>query len=263
MIKILALGDSYTAGQSITPEERYIHQLADLLRENGAPQSHIKIVAKGGWKAETLKGGLDEAIPGLNVTDPEHGKTLYDYDLVTLLVGVNDVMIGNYIPVFKEQYSMLLERTRRLAGGDASRVLVMNLPAFGHTPDAHNPKSLANRGTCGFVKLHEQSKPEFNTPQGIQHFVERYNLAIANMVKTFNAKLPEKKRATLVDIHSITTQLPVIVQGNGSPMHAPEYFDARGVHYKPEMYRQWAEALLPHALGILKTKPAPHGITVH
>jgi lysophospholipase L1-like esterase len=263
MVKILALGDSYTAGQAVKTEERFTFQLARLLKQHGAPEASITTIAKGGWKADTLKGALDQALPGLNVIDPEYGKVKYEYDLVTLLVGVNDLTVGNPRDTFCEQYDILIRRALFLTRGNAGRVLVLSLPAYGHSPDAHNPQTLKARGQCGMVKRHMQAIKGYNTPGGIKATVERYNAALHNLVRRHNRAHPKGNQIQWVDIHTLTRVLPSMKHESGSDMHLPEYFDKQGVHYKPEMYKTWAEAMLPYALSALRNHPAPQGILMH
>ncbi|MDX1418866.1 MAG: GDSL-type esterase/lipase family protein, partial [Rubricoccaceae bacterium] len=79
--RFLALGDSYTIGEGVAPEERWPSRLAARLRAEGVPLQDPEVVAVTGWTTDELAGGLDAAEAG--------GRVQGRYALVTLLVGVN------------------------------------------------------------------------------------------------------------------------------------------------------------------------------
>ena len=117
--RYLALGDSYTIGESVPESGRWPVQLAKRLHI-GAPQ----IIARTGWTTDEL----DAAITGANPRPP--------FDLVTLLIGVNNQYRGRSAGEFREQFSALLQRAIRFAGGDAGRVVVVSIPDWGVMPFA-------------------------------------------------------------------------------------------------------------------------------
>src|SRR4051812_20919346 len=55
---ILALGDSYTIGESVSPAERFPVQLADSLRKNKMEMEDPKIIATTGWTTGDLLNGI-------------------------------------------------------------------------------------------------------------------------------------------------------------------------------------------------------------
>src|SRR4051812_36605440 len=81
-LRYLALGDSYTIGEGAAPSERWPVQLADLLRQRGPAVEEPQIIARTGWTVTELDRGIDAAAP--------RGP----FDLVTLLIGVNDQYRG-------------------------------------------------------------------------------------------------------------------------------------------------------------------------
>ncbi|MES1226200.1 MAG: GDSL-type esterase/lipase family protein, partial [Bacteroidota bacterium] len=94
----LALGDSYTIGQSIPENENYPHQVVSLLKKDGL-EGQLKIIATTGWTTDQLEVGISSA--------ERDGLLLKPYDIVTLLIGVNnqyrgDQEIGAYKPAFEE-----------------------------------------------------------------------------------------------------------------------------------------------------------------
>ncbi len=123
-VRFLALGDSYTIGESITPTGRWPVQLAALLRDQGIPVEEPQIIAKTGWTTDELSAAIDAARPSGT------------FDLVTLLIGVNNQYRGRSIDEFREQFRELLARSIGFAGGNAQRVVVLSIPDWGVTPFA-------------------------------------------------------------------------------------------------------------------------------
>lgn len=117
--RYLALGDSYTIGESVAADERFPMQLARDLNL-GEPQ----IIAKTGWTTDELNAAIDAA----NVT----GK----YELVTLLIGVNNQYRGRDVEQYRGEFAALLQRAIGFAGGDAKNVVVVSIPDWGVTPFA-------------------------------------------------------------------------------------------------------------------------------
>lgn len=123
-LSVLALGDSYTIGESVAEEERWPVQLVEALREEGLRMEAPLIVARTGWTTDELIGGIQEA--GVAGT----------YDLVTLLIGVNNQYRGRGLEEFRLQFSDLLEQAVSLAAGGSDGVLVLSIPDWGVTPFA-------------------------------------------------------------------------------------------------------------------------------
>lgn len=122
-IRYLALGDSYTIGESVPENERWPHQLADLLRQDGHT-TEVTIIARTGWTTDELWKGIEAAQP-----EPP-------YDLVSLLIGVNNQYRGYDINEYREQFVFLLGKSIEYAGGDPNRVIVLSIPDWGVTPFA-------------------------------------------------------------------------------------------------------------------------------
>jgi uncharacterized membrane protein YfcA/lysophospholipase L1-like esterase len=122
--RILSLGDSYTIGEAVTEAERWPLQLAELLRQRGAEVESPRIIARTGWTTMDLQAAINEA-----ELEPA-------YDLVTLLIGVNNQYQGRSLEEYRQGFAALLERAITLAGSDASRVLVLSIPDYGVTPFA-------------------------------------------------------------------------------------------------------------------------------
>jgi lysophospholipase L1-like esterase len=120
----LALGDSYTIGESVSPEERWPMQLAKLLGDEGYPVGERRILARSGWTT----GELIAAIENEDLTPT--------YDLVSLLIGVNNQYRGYSQETYRQEFSNLLNQAITFAGGDPVRVLVLSIPDWSVTPYA-------------------------------------------------------------------------------------------------------------------------------
>lgn len=126
-IRYLALGDSYTIGESVEEAERWPNQLAKLLERS--PQFagggvEVTSIARTGWTTDELWQGIQAR----TVSPP--------YDLVSLLIGVNNQYRGRDIEEYREQFAFLLGKSIEYAGGDANRVIVLSIPDWGVTPFA-------------------------------------------------------------------------------------------------------------------------------
>lgn len=123
VFRVLALGDSYTIGESVPEEERWPNQLAGLLQAKGI-QSDVTIIARTGWTTEELWQGIQ----GTEIQPP--------YDLVSLLIGVNNQYRGYDIHEYREQFAFLLNKAIEYAGEEPKRVIVLSIPDWGVTPFA-------------------------------------------------------------------------------------------------------------------------------
>lgn len=122
-IRFLALGDSYTIGESVLENERWPNQLAQKLSADGI-QTGVTIVARTGWTTNELWQGIQEQ----PIQPP--------YDLVSLLIGVNNQYRGYDINEYREQFVFLLSKAIEYAGGDPKHILVLSIPDWGITPFA-------------------------------------------------------------------------------------------------------------------------------
>jgi lysophospholipase L1-like esterase len=120
----LALGDSYTIGHDVPEEKRYPVQLAHSLQQNGFIPATVQVIARTGWTTDELSAAMDQAV----FNDP--------YDLVTLLIGVNNQYRGRSADNYSIEFTSLLKRAIMLAGENPSRVIVLSIPDWGVTPFA-------------------------------------------------------------------------------------------------------------------------------
>ena len=122
-IRYLALGDSYTIGESVAENKRWPNQLAAMLSEQGI-QTDVTIIARTGWTVDELWEGVQ--------ANPPDGT----YDLVTLLIGVNDQYRGYPLDGYREDFRFMLGKAIEYAGGHPQRVVVLSIPDWGFTPFA-------------------------------------------------------------------------------------------------------------------------------
>lgn len=121
-LKYLALGDSYTIGQSVSIDERWPVKLARDLKKAGKPVATPDIVALTGWTTYNLLTALDQNRPS------------GQYDLVSLLIGVNNQYQGRGTEEYRTQFRELLLRSVSYAAGEPKRVFVLSIPDWGVTP---------------------------------------------------------------------------------------------------------------------------------
>jgi len=120
----LALGDSYTIGESVNEFERWPLQLTATLRASGIVIGEPTIIARTGWTTDELNDAIDKA--ELNGT----------YDVVSLLIGVNNQYRGRAPENYREEFRALLRRAIGFAGNRPQRVVVLSIPDWGVTPFA-------------------------------------------------------------------------------------------------------------------------------
>ena len=123
--RYLALGDSYTIGQSVAPDQNFPSQLVTRLRAAGISLQDPEIIAVTGWTTRDLGNAI-------GIRKPKG-----PYDAVTLLIGVNDQYQGLDILGYREGFTRLLNSAIRLTGNRPSRVFVLSVPDYSVTPFAN------------------------------------------------------------------------------------------------------------------------------
>lgn len=122
--RYLALGDSYTIGESVEVEERFPNQLAVLLANEGITVE-VKTIARTGWTTDELWQGIQAE----TLSPP--------YDMVSLLIGVNNQYRGRSIEEYREGFVFLLNKAIEYAGGNIKHIIVFSIPDWGVTPFAY------------------------------------------------------------------------------------------------------------------------------
>ncbi len=199
-LRYLALGDSYTIGEGVAPADRWPNELARHLAVEGfsGAADGPEIIARTGWTTDELATAIDEAKP--------RGP----YDLVTLLIGVNDQYRGRSVEAFGTEFHGLLVRAIRFAGGRSGRVLVLSIPDWGVTRFAAAEGRLPSERIAGEI--------------------DAYNAVVRREC--------ERAGAAYLDITGMTR----------SAGGAEGELVADGLHPSASQYRRWARAALPLAL---------------
>lgn len=128
-ISYLALGDSYTIGESVLPAGRWPNQLAHALRAQGIALADPRIIANTGWTTDELSDAMDAA---------DASAPLGQCGLVSLAIGVNNQYRGRDVDNYRLELTALLERAIRLAGDNPRHVLMLSIPDWGVTPFARD-----------------------------------------------------------------------------------------------------------------------------
>ncbi|TXK44839.1 SGNH/GDSL hydrolase family protein [Pontibacter qinzhouensis] len=120
----LALGDSYTIGEGVPEADRWGVLLAELLREHGVSVATPSTIARTGWTTSELSQAVTEA------------NLQQKYDMVSLLIGVNNQYRGQPVERFRVEFEQLLNTAIAIANQEAEHVLVLSIPDWGITPFA-------------------------------------------------------------------------------------------------------------------------------
>jgi len=121
---LLSLGDSYTIGEQLPPDQSFPQQTATILKKNGIIIDPLKIIAVTGWTTDELMN----AIKNENISQT--------FDLVTLLIGVNNQYRGRDTSDYRNEFRKLLEIALSFSGNNPGRVYVLSIPDWGNTPFA-------------------------------------------------------------------------------------------------------------------------------
>lgn len=190
-ISYLALGDSYTIGESVDEQQRWPVQLAERLSSKGKPCLPPKIIATTGWRTDDLANAIAK----------ENLKA--EYGLVSLLIGVNNQYQGKSVDAYKPEFEELLKTAIKLAGGDKSKVFVVSIPDYGYTPfgkpkqpaisselDKFNAanKEIAERMGVRYVNITDISRKGFDDPSlvasdGLHPSGKQYSLWVERILK--------------------------------------------------------------------------------
>lgn len=198
----LALGDSYTIGEGVADAGRWPVQLVQALRADGLAITDPQVIAQTGWTTDELDAAIDAA------------HLLPEYDLASLLIGVNNQYRGRSVEEYREQFGGLLERAIGFTQGRRERVLVLSIPDWGVTAFGQQDA----RGMAG----------------------------IAAEIDTFNAAAQDicrQRGVAFVDITGVSRTL-----GEQSAMQA-----ADGLHPSALMYAEWTRLALPYARAMVAT----------
>jgi len=127
-LKLLSLGDSYTIGESVCASCRFPVQLKDSIAKQLRSEDAIsvQVIATTGWTTTQLKN----AVASANLTN--------QFDLVTLLIGVNNQYQNKPFTLYEQEFPELLQTAIDLAKGDVKKVVVVSIPDYAYTPFGQN-----------------------------------------------------------------------------------------------------------------------------
>ncbi len=172
----MALGDSYTIGTSVGPKETYVHLLADKLRKSYSIEvADPCIVARDGWRTDNLANALDNEMPRS------------DYNLVSLLIGVNDQYQGFSVDGYRDRFTALVERAIGFADGRVSRVFVIGIPDYAYTPNGGGSEQITKEVDA------------FN--QAARTVTARYNLPFFDVTPISRQGLDQPKLVAKDELH--------------------------------------------------------------
>lgn len=197
--KYLALGDSYTIGTKLEdPKKAFPYQIVERLKEDGVSMDKPKIIAKNGWTTADLIRAIQK--------EKENG----NYDLVSVLIGVNDQHDGLPFDGFRAALSTILDSAVKFAGGDRNRVFVISIPDYGVTPygqkkDSHKismeikqynrvVKAVANmRGISFFnitpISLRSANEPDLISSDNLHPAAGQYKMWVDSFYDRIKAKV--------------------------------------------------------------------------
>jgi lysophospholipase L1-like esterase len=192
-VSYLALGDSYTIGQGVDPSQNYPNLLTSKLRNRGITINDPVVIAVTGWTTQDLLQAMRKA----QLDDKQ-------FDLLTLLIGVNNQYRGQSLEEYEKDLSELMIKSLALVGDDKNRIIVISIPDWGVTPYA---SSLA-----------------------------RDKAMIAAEIDRFNEKNKSLAEKTGVRYLEITEEYR-------SLGHMEQYLAVDGLHPSEKVYDRWAERL--------------------
>jgi lysophospholipase L1-like esterase len=200
-ISYLALGDSYTIGESVPLEHNFPYQLSAKLNSKGLDIGKPHIIAVTGWTSSELQTAI------------EAESLQQKFDLVTLLIGVNNQYRGESLETYRKEFKELLQTAIDFADGNKAHVFVVSIPDWGVTP--------------------------YGQSSG------RDLKAVADEIDAFNAI---NKEETLAEGISYTDITPASRRAQTEP----DLVATDGLHYSEKMHGEWVDSLIPSIVKALK-----------
>lgn len=132
-ISYLALGDSYTVGEAVNQEESFPYQLMAQLKNQGYNTTSAEVIAETGWRTDEL---LKKA---------KRANKKETYDLVSLLIGVNNEYQGQTVEEFEPEFRACLQHAIDHATKGNKGVFVLSIPDYAYTPFGKENKKISKR----------------------------------------------------------------------------------------------------------------------
>ncbi|MBE0654014.1 MAG: T9SS type A sorting domain-containing protein, partial [Bacteroidales bacterium] len=149
-VSMLALGDSYTIGQSVPVNERWPHQLIDLLRDKGVVAEYPDYIATTGWTTKNLLQGIETKLNSEKA-----------YNLVSILIGVNNQYQGLDISLYEPDLRTIINKALEIVGNDTSRIFILSIPDYAYTPFGSGLNSIT-AGINAYNAINKRLAGEYN-----------------------------------------------------------------------------------------------------
>lgn len=143
-IHYLALGDSYTIGESVEQQQTFPFLLAEQLKSKSNLDIIPTVIARTGWTTGELQAAVDKAKPSS------------DYDFVTLLIGVNNQYRGQSLKQYEREFTVLLDQAIVFAQNEKEKVIVISIPDYGCTPYGAGSKERIGREIDEFNRVNKR-----------------------------------------------------------------------------------------------------------
>jgi acyl-CoA thioesterase I len=193
----LALGDSYTIGEGVNYSENLPSQLVARANELHGDSLYFlppSITARTGWDAAELLQQLEQ----------ENLRS--SYDLITLLIGVNNQYQGQAFSLFEEDYAELLEFALAKTDDAGGQLILLSIPDYAYTPSGQNSSD----------------------PMRVSTEIDKYNAYI-------------EQQAELLDLAFVN-----ITDISREGLEKPSLVASDGLHPSAKMYGRWVERLLDY-----------------
>ena len=197
-IKILSLGDSYTKGESVCNNCGFPVQLKNQLYNTIEEVSlvELEVIAETGWTTANLLSAIESQDPSDN------------FDLVTLLIGVNNQYQGLSFSQYETQFPQLVEKALESVNNRVDKVVILSIPDYAYTPFGQSSSD----------------------PDEISDEIDTYN----NFAKAY----ANERNITFLDITDITRM----------GLDEPSLVASDGLHPSELAYTRFVERLLPIAV---------------
>jgi len=186
-VEMLALGDSYTIGESVGISGRWPHQFMEALRQLGVTGPDPQYIAVTGWTT----GALLSALEGTDFSDRE-------FNLVSVLIGVNNQYQGLDFGLYEPDLREILDRALEIVEGDTSRVFVLSIPDYAFTPFGMNSPGISEE-----INAYNAKK---------EQVVSEYGMAFVNITAISRQGLADPSLVAPDGLHPSATQYGLWVQ---------------------------------------------------
>ena len=149
-LSYIALGDSYSIGESVLESERWPNQLSVALTKEGFTISKTQFIAQTGWTTRNLMDAISKKSPE-------------KHDLVSLSIGVNNQYQHLPFDQFKMEFVQLLKIAVAIAKSK-EQVFVVSIPDYGFTPVGNSDKERIGKELDEYNTFMKQECDNNNIP---------------------------------------------------------------------------------------------------